>query len=589
MSELARIIRSKNAGPFELTFDIMFDDEVYQRVRDAKVLGNETIQRLYSVKDEDIIVNMFYEPALAWKCTIKRPWAQGSIGERDTLGTQQHAPLLSIEVPGIEMDLPTTICARDRTGFLAQDIVRELWAGLQLPEAALESLELPGDDGKPALPSSFKIGSLAQGTIALSGLTASLIHSLRNNAPVQKVTVPAKHATIEYKSERLYTLNGKPTPHLWGPIGGLHRASDGHVRIHDSFPNHRDGALRLLGLPLTANRADVSEKTAEWTSVDLESVGLDSQLAIYALRSYRQWDVLPQAKAIPDFPISVLQIASGPTGLPPHLGHVDDKCLRGLRVIEMSRVIAAPLAGKTLAAHGADVIWVTSPSLPSLPAIDVEFGRGKRTVQLNVRHYGDLQKLLELVKNCDVFIQGFRPGSLAAKGLSQDEVAALNPGVVYASLSAFGPQGPWSDRRGFDSLVQTCSGMNVSEAEHYGADEAARHTPCQALDHAGGYLLASGIMAALYRRVTMGGAYAVHVSLAGVMKYLRSLGQYSGRSGFEAPDFNTAADVEDYLETRMSGFGELRAVRHSVNVQGCSTSWDVMPKPLGSDKPEWLE
>lgn len=434
MSELARIIRSKNAGPFELTFDIMFDDDVYQRVRDAKVLDNEVIRRLYGVKEEDIIVNMFYEPALAWKCTIKRPWAQGSIGERDTFGTQQHAPLMSIEVPNIKIDETTTLGTRDRSGFLAGDIVREIWAGLRLPHGALESLELPGDDGKPALPSSFKIGSLAQATIAVSGLTAALIHSLRKCCPVPKVTVPAKHATIEYKSERLYTLNGKPIPDLRSQIGGLHRTSDGHVRIHDWLPSHRDGALRLLGLSLTASRADVSDKTAEWKSVDLESVGLDSQLAIYALRSYSQWDVLPQAKAIADFPITLLQIAPGPTGLPPHLGHAEDKCLRGLRVIEMSRVIAAPLAGKTLAAHGADVIWVTSPSLPALPAIDIEFGRGKRTIQLDLRRVSDLQKLLELVQSCDVFIQGFRPGTLAAKGLSQDEVAALNPGVVYASL-----------------------------------------------------------------------------------------------------------------------------------------------------------
>lgn len=108
MSELARIIRSKNAGPFAITFDIMFDDEsVYERVRDARVLGNEVIRRLYHVEDEHIIINMFFEPALAWKCTIKRPWAQGSVGERDTLGTQQHAPLLNIEVPGLEAVTPT--------------------------------------------------------------------------------------------------------------------------------------------------------------------------------------------------------------------------------------------------------------------------------------------------------------------------------------------------------------------------------------------------------------------------------------------------------------------------------------------------
>lgn len=590
MSSLARIIRSKNAGPFEMTFDIMFDNELaYQRVRDAKVLGNNVIRRLYGVENKDIITNMFYTPALAWKCTIKRLWAQGSVGERDTFGTQQHAPLLNIEVPGVETATSTATDTRDRTSFLARDIVREVWTGLQLPESGLESLDLPGDDGRPALPSSYKIGSLAQGAIALSGLSASLIHSLRNNMPIPKVTVPAKHATIEYKSEKLYTLDNKPTPDLWGPIGGLHKTSDGYVRIHDSFPNHRDGALGLLGLPLTATRAEVSEKAGDWASIDLESVGLDSQLAIYALRSYRQWDVLPQAKAIADFPISISQIAPGPAGLPSHLGPGNDKCMRGLRVVDMSRVIAAPLAGKILAAHGADVLWVTSPDLPALPALDLEFGRGKRTVQLNMRDDNDKQKLLGLIKSCDVLIQSFRPGSLAAQGLSQEEVAALNPGVVYANLSAFGSQGPWSSRRGFDSLVQTCSGMNVSEAEHYGAGEAARLTPCQVLDHSGGYLLASGIMAALYRRTTVGGSHAVDVSLAGAMKYLRSLGQYLGSSGFDAPDYETAEDVEEYLETRTSGFGELRAVRHSVGVQGCSTSWDIMPKPLGSDKPEWLE
>ncbi|KAK7701832.1 hypothetical protein SLS64_009965 [Diaporthe eres] len=589
MSSLACVIRSKNAGPFELTFDIMFDSsEMYSRVRDADVLGNDVIRRLYGVEDKDIITNMFYTPALAWKCTIRRPWAQGSIGERDTLGTQQHAPLLNIEVPGTETATPTAIDTKDRSGFLARDIVREIWTGLQLPQNGLKSLELPGDDGKPALPSSYKIGSLAQGTIALSGLTASLFYSLRNNVYMPKVTVPAKHATIEFKSERLYTLDGKPASHVSGPIGGLHKTSDGYVRIHDAFPNHRDGAARLLGLPLAASRADVSAKTRDWASVDLESVGLDNELAIYALRSYRQWDLLPQAKAIADFPISISQVATGPAGLPAHILPGKYPCLRGLRVLEMSRGIAAPLAGKTLAVHGADVIWVTSPNLPSLPDTDIDLGRGKRTVQLDLHDDNERQKLMELVKSCDVFIQGFRPASLAAHGLSQEQVAALNPGVVYASLSAFGPRGPWSGRRGFDSLVQTCSGMNVSEAEHYGTGGVARHTPCQALDHASGYLLASGIMAALHRRAKVGGSHAVEVSLAGTMKYLRSLGQYPGSSGFDVPDFETAKDVEEkYLETYPTDFGELRAVRHSVTIKGCKVSWERMPKLPGSDKPEW--
>ncbi|KAF9760804.1 hypothetical protein IL306_004114 [Fusarium sp. DS 682] len=646
MEELARIIRSKNSGPFELTFDIMFDDEaVYKRVRDANVLTNDVIQSLYHVQKDEILTNMFFEPALAWKCTIKRPWAQGSVGERDTLGTQQHALLLGIEVPEassttegvskasngdtIHMNgvngingvrakeingvngtngtngtngvrhISQSDCLNrdkvtssnsgfDRTSFLSRDVVHEIWNGLSLPPSALNSLELPGDDGKPGLPSSYKIGSLAQGTIAVSGLLAALIHSQRNQGPVPKVSVPQKHAVIEFKSERLYMLDGKPAPSPWGRIGGLHKTSDGHVRIHDSFPNHGYGALELLGLPMTANRNDVSKKTQDWASIDLETVGLERRLAIYALRSYRQWDMLPQSKAIDDFPITLTRIASGPAGLSPRLSPGNDKCLRGLRVVEMSRVIAAPLAGKTLAAHGADVIWVTSPGLPDLPTMDRDFGRGKRTVHIDINNVEDRQRLRELIKSCDVFIQGFRPGSLAAKGFGPDEAASMNPGIIYGCMSAFGPKGPWSERRGYDSLIQTCSGMNVSEAEHYGAGEAARPTPCQALDHAGGYLLASGVMAALYRRSVQGGSYRVEVSLAGVMKYLRSMGQYPGKSGFQAHDYEGSSDVEEYLETRQTGFGEMRAVKHSVRVEGAEPSWEVMPQPLGSDEAQWL-
>lgn len=155
-------------------------------------------------------------------------------------------------------------------------------------------------------------------------------------------------------------------------------------------------------------------------------------------------------------------------------------------------------------------------------------------------------------------------------------------------MCAYGTDGPWARNRGFDSLVQTCSGMNVSEAEHYGDNSPARPMPCQALDHTSGYFLATGIMAALYKRATEGGSYSVDVSLAGSMKYLRSLGQYDGKSGFECEDISRPEQVEDLLETRESGFGLLRAVRHSAQVEGLSVGWDLMPQPLGSDQPVWV-
>ncbi|KAL7904467.1 CoA-transferase family III domain-containing protein [Trichoderma velutinum] len=614
LSQLARIIRSKNSGPFELTLDVMFDNpSAYHRVKSANLLTNEVIQQLYRVTENEIITNMYFEPALAWKCTIKRPWAQGSVGERDTLGTQQHAPLLLIDVPAsinthtneISVDensagelvqkyhlndVAHVGSGPNRQNFTALAVIRELWQGMGMPSSALDSLSLLDASDSPAIPSSYKIGILAQSSIALSALAAAQIHAIRNRIPVPRVEVPLKHAVIECKSERLYRLNGKPAPSPWGLIGGLHQTSDGYVRIHDSFPNHGEGALELLGLPKSASRQEVSQETAKWASVDLESVStLENRLAIYSLRSYQQWDLLPQSKAISNFPILLKKLGNGCAGLPLHIPEGSDKCLRGLRVLEMSRVIAAPLAGKTLAAHGADVLWVTSPSLPDLPTMDRDFGRGKRTIQLDINKSEDLARLQELIKTADVFIQGFRPGSLASHGLSAEEIVKINPAIVIANMSAFGPTGPWSHRRGFDSLVQTCSGMNVSEAAHFGAGEAARPLPCQILDHAGGYLLATGIIASLYRQSVEGGAWQVDVSLASVMKYLRSLGQYPGSSGFQCNDYECAEDVEEYLEACRSGFGRLEAVRHSATIDGCSVGWEIMPKPLGSDELKWLQ
>jgi hypothetical protein len=477
----------------------------------------------------------------------------------------------------------------DRANYKSFDVLKEVWTGLDLPEASLASVRLPGEEG-PALPSSFKIGILAQASIGLSALTAAQIHAFRNKASIPTVTVPLDHAVVEYKSERLYTVADDLPPPSGGAIGGLHKTSDGYVRIHDGFPNHVQGTLDLLGLSAGATRQQVSEQTADWASIDLENCGTaEGKVAIYALRSYRQWDKLPQPKAISNFPISIKQVSPlSPTGLPSRMQPGNLKCLQGLRVVEMSRVIAAPLCGKTLAAHGAEVIWVTSPTLPDLPRVDREFGRGKKTVQLDIHNSEDRKQLLNLLKDCDVFVQGYRPGSLASYGLSQDELRKINPSIIVANMSAFGPEGPWSGRRGFDSLVQTCSGMNVSEAEHAGKGEAARPTPCQALDHSGGYMLAVGVMAAVYHRAVQGGSWRVDVSLAGMMKYLRSLGQYPDAIGFEAKDFDKPEDVpEEYFEVQETGFGTMKSIRHSATVEGLEVGWDIMPKPLGSDKPAW--
>lgn len=468
--------------------------------------------------------------------------------------------------------------------------LKYLWIGLDLPDEALASVQLQGGDDI-AIPSSFKIGHLAQSSIALSGLAAALVHSRRNATTIPRVFVNRKHAIAEFRSEALYLLNGQKPELPWGSIGGLHKTSDGYVRCHDSFPNHRNAALKLLGCSTTASRTQVAEKIRSWKSADLENAAVNNKAVIFAMRSYVDWDVTSQAQAVQEFPITITKVKDGIPGFPSHFSNDQSKCLRGLRVLEMSRVIAAPVAGKTLAAHGADVLWITSPNLPDLPDLDKDIGRGKRTAQLDLNRAEDMKRLRKLLQEADVFLQSYRPGSLNEKGLAIKDLLRERNGkpLVCASLSAWGTSGPWSNRRGFDSIVQTASGMNVSEALHQGTGEDARPMPCQALDHGAGYFLASVILTALYRQATEGGSYQVDVSLAGVMKYLRNLGQYEGDSGFNCSMYKTFEEVPlEFTEDRDCAFGRLSSIKHSVHIDGLEVGWEHMPKPLGSDEAIWL-
>lgn len=168
--------------------------------------------------------------------------------------------------------------------FNAFDSLEYLWTRLRRPEAALAKAEFPGEC--LGLPSSFKIGVLAESSIGLTALLAKLLYASRAGSPIPHVTVPLQHASIEFKSERLYSIDGQPAPNPWGPIGGLHKTSDGHVRLHDSFPNHRAGAKTLLGCGDAVNRQEVAAKILKWKSSDLETVAFDNKLVISALRSY---------------------------------------------------------------------------------------------------------------------------------------------------------------------------------------------------------------------------------------------------------------------------------------------------------------
>jgi hypothetical protein len=222
---------------------------------------------------------------------------------------------------------------------------------------------------------------------------------------------------------------------------------------------------------------------------------------------------------------------------------------------------------------------VNSPRLPNIEAI-ADTSRGKRSAHLDLRTEDGRSTLRSLLAEAHVFVQGYRPGGLQALGFGAVEAARLRPGLVHVSLSAYGYEGPWAGRRGFDSLVQTATGFNVAEAAACGAAEP-KALPIQVLDYAAGYLLAFGAQAALWRQARFGGSWQVRVSLAGVGHWLRGLGRVADGFAVRRPPF------EPYLEASDSGFGRLVALRHAAQFARTPARWTRPSVPPGTDAPRW--
>ena len=261
-----------------------------------------------------------------------------------------------------------------------------------------------------------------------------------------------------------------------------------------------------------------------WHGHDFEAQAMDAGLCVGLLRERAEWLDHPQGQAIAGLPLFEIEKIgdSAPEPLPE-----GGRPLSGIKVIDLTRIIAGPVCGRTLAAHGADVLRVGSPNLPFLPNVWLDLARGKRSAHLDLDRANDRGTMQHLIEGCDIFSQAYRPGALAARGLAPEDVHALRPGAVYVTLSAYGHDGPWAERRGFDSLVQTVSGIGHAGAVAAGI-EGTKPLPCQALDHATGYLAAFGAMVALQRRATEGGSYLVRVSLAQTGRWLWELGQVDG-------------------------------------------------------------
>src|SRR5580700_3381619 len=457
-----------------------------------------------------------------------------------------------------------------------REILADLWALVGGEPAALEAVTLTAEE--PQLPSSFRVAVAAQASIAAAGLAAAHVWKLRSGQS-QDVAVDMRHAVVECRSERYLRVDGKLPPPAWDAIAGVYKTRDRRfVRLHTNFRHHRDAVCKVLNCK--PERDQVQAALMAWDGEAFETAAYAAGGVVAMMRSHDEWSASPHARALAGLPVISIEKIGEAAPKPWPEG---SRPLEGVRLLDLSRVIAGPVAGRTLAVHGADVLLISGPDLPAIPWLTIDTGRGKLTSFVELGSEQGRGVLRDLLASADIFSQGYRPHAIAGLGFSPQDAARINPGIVYVSLSAYGHAGPWAERRGFDSLVQTSTGFNHAEGQAAGV-EGPKELPAQMLDHATGYLMAFGAMMAKARQSREGGSWHVRVSLAQSGRWLWNLGRLA--DGFETADLPGEA-VKPFSEQLPSGFGPLQAISHSAALSRMPAFWARPAMPLGSHPPHW--
>jgi crotonobetainyl-CoA:carnitine CoA-transferase CaiB-like acyl-CoA transferase len=446
-------------------------------------------------------------------------------------------------------------------------------------------VEFNGRD--PIFPTPMRIGDLGAATIGASAVQAARLWQMRTGR-MQDVRVDVDAAAIAMRASRYIRREvapGETAAIETGrtSVGGL----QGYFRTKDErwiyfqrlFEHHRLATASVLHCE-DENEA-LAKAVAGWNSFELEEAIVAAGATCAVVRSHEEWAKHEQAKALAKLPLfEVLRIGDSPPEPLPN----GDRPLAGIRVLDVTRVLAGPTCGRTLAEHGADVLRIGTPRYPDNELMMRDTGHGKRSAVLDLATPEGAERLRELARDADVFAQGYRPGTIAERGFSPEDLMASRPGIIYVTLSAFGHEGPWRDRRGFDSVVQAASGI----ADECGTEEMPRSAPANPLDYATGYMAAFGVMVALGRRAREGGSYLVRVSLAQTGRWL---------AGMQRPDLELMKSrpaelpkerMDELMISRDTPFGRLRYFGPVAQLGETPGRWDRPTVPLDHDPPVWV-
>ena len=445
----------------------------------------------------------------------------------------------------------------------------------------LDALDLRGEldalqiEGIGALPSAFAVTDFAAASIATAtaGITALL--SRRSGDRPPPITID-RRLSAWWLQLSIRPL-GWRLPPPWDAIAGDYACRDGWIRLHTNAPHHRAAAEAVLGRH--ADKAGMADAVRRWDKTALESAIVEAGGCAAEMRSIDEWQRHPQGRAVAGEPLVDVAMSKGPARA--HWPLETHRPLSGVRVLDLTRVLAGPVATRFLAGYGAEVLRIDPPHWDE-PSVVPEVNPGKRSARLDLRSDAGRATLRALLAQADVFVHGYRPGALEALGFGADARRALNPALVDVGLDAYGWHGPWAQRRGFDSLVQMSSGIADAGMRWRGANKPVP-LPAQALDHVTGYLIAAAVLRGLLMRVDTGATLSARLSLARTAALLIEQPREADERGL---DEETVDDCAPAVER--TSWGDAQRLRPPVRIDGTPMHWDLPAHALGGDEPAWL-
>ena len=452
----------------------------------------------------------------------------------------------------------------------AHGLTRTLWGALGAPAEHAESVCFTAAG---SLPSAFAVTDFAAAAVATAGLAVAEWLAI-THCQAATVEVDRRLASIWFAT----TLRpiGWSMPPLRDPITGDYATRDGWIRLHVDVPRHRAAVERVLG-PL-GHREAAAHAVAQWCGCELETAIVDAGGCAAQMRSAAAWNAHAQGAAVAVEPW--VHLATSPGGAAPDWHLTAKRPLQGIRVLDLTRVLAGPVASRFLAGLGATVLRIDAPDWDEPGAIP-ETTLGKHCARLDLTNPDGRAILLDLLARADVFIHGLRPGALDALGLGAALRSQVAPGLVDVSLDAYGWTGPWAARRGFDSLVQMSSG--IAEAGMRWQNIATPlPLPVQALDHATGYWMAAVAIRGLTRRLAHGEATRGLLSLAQSARVLMGCDAEPGEARLAA---ESEADLMPQVEH--TAWGLARRVAAPLRIGGVDLRWGLAAGRLGATAPRW--